>query len=83
MLGMSAFRTLELARARWLDIAELARRKGHREPRVGSAIAQVRLVQGHGLAFEDLGHKDGHLTIWGAAEALTASVVAIVEARLS
>jgi hypothetical protein len=83
MGGMSAFRTLALARERWRDIAALARRRRPNEPiRVGEHIARVMLRAGNGFAYEDLGHPDGHLTIWGAPNDLAGSVVEIVPAEL-
>ncbi|MGN6373234.1 MAG: hypothetical protein ACTHM1_09635 [Solirubrobacteraceae bacterium] len=83
MDGMSAFRTLALARERWQDIARLARQKDPTRPiRVGEHIAAVVLSAGHGFAYEDLGQDDGHMTIWGDANALAHAVVEIVPAQM-
>jgi len=79
MDGMSAFRTLELARSRWADIAKLAERRGGTVG-VGYFIARVRLSAGQGFAVEDLGEHGGHMTIWGSPEALVAAVAEIVPA---
>jgi hypothetical protein len=81
--GMSAFRTLALARERWQDIAKLARRRRPTEPiKVGEHIARVALGTGEGFAYEDLGHPDGHITIWGRPADLADAVVEIVPAGM-
>jgi hypothetical protein len=79
--GFSCFRTLELARARWSDIATLARGRGQ-TPRVGSFIAEVRLSADKGFACEDLGHDDGHLTVWGEPALLASATINIHPAEL-
>lgn len=81
--GMSAFRTLDLARERWRDIASLARRTLPAGPvRVGEHIAEVALTAGAGFACEDLEHPSGHLTIWGDPAALARAVLDILPAEL-
>jgi len=83
MDGMSAFRTLALARQRWHDIATLARRRRPTEPiKVGEHIARVSLRAGKGFAFEDLGDPGGHMTLWGPPAELADAVVEIVPAEL-
>lgn len=83
MNGMSAFRTLDLARQRWQDIAAMARRRRPSEPiKVGEHIAWVVLRAGMGFAYEDLGHDDGHMTIWGDPADLAGAVVEIVPAEV-
>ena len=81
MDGMSAFRSLELARDRWRAIAALALRQG-RPVAVGESIANVTLVAGRGFAYEDLGEPGGHMTIWGTPESLLAAVAGIVPAAV-
>lgn len=83
MDGLSAFRTLDLARLRWHDIAALARRRRPGEPiKIGEHVARVALRIGSGFAYEDLGHPDGHVTIWGAPADLANAVVEILPAEL-
>ncbi len=79
--GLSCFRTLDLARARWSDIAELASRRGQ-TPRVGSFIAEVALSPDSGFAYEDLGHDDGHMTVWGEPARLASAASQIHPAKL-
>lgn len=81
MQGMSAFRSLDLARERWADLALLAQRRGE-EPRVGSFVAKVVLAPGEGFDYDDLGRPDGHLTIRGDAVKLAGAVVEIVPASV-
>jgi hypothetical protein len=78
--GLSCFRTLDLARGRWKDIAELAAAR-EETPRVGSFIARVALHGDASFAYEDLDHADGHLTVWGSPDELVAYTVAIVAAE--
>lgn len=83
MDGMSVFRTLDLARQRWQDIAALARRRHPTEPvKIGEHIARLSLRGGNGFAYEDLGHPDGHITLWGTPAGLADAVVEIVSAEL-
>lgn len=83
MDGMSAFRTLALARQRWRDLAALTRRRHPNEPmRIGEHIARLELRAGRGFAYEDLGQPDGHITLWGASADLVNAVVEIVPAGL-
>lgn len=79
--GLSCFRTLDLARARWSDIAALAGRHGQ-TPRVGSFIAEVELSPDSGFAYEDLGHEDGHMTVWGDPARLASAATQIHPAEL-
>lgn len=81
MDGMSAFRSLELARDRWQDLAQLAARRGQ-PVAVGDSIASVTLRSGRGFAYEDLGDPGGHMTIWGSPERLVAAVAEVVPAAV-
>jgi hypothetical protein len=83
MDGMSAYRTLALARERWQDIATLARRRNPTGTiRIGEHVAAVLLGARVGFAYEDLDQDDGHMTIWGDANALARAVVEILPAQI-
>jgi len=80
--GMSVFRSLDLARRRWAQIASNVRaRSPDAEIKIGSHIARVRLGPGLGLLYEDLGEDDGHMTLWGPPELLASAVAEIVAAE--
>jgi hypothetical protein len=80
--GMSVFRTRENAAARWADLASKARQEVPGATiRVGHFIARVELRAGQGLAYEDLGSEDGHMTLWGGPLKLAACVAEIFPAE--
>lgn len=80
--GMSVFRTLDLARRRWTDIAVSVRRRNPSSRlTIGQFIARVRLPANAGMFLEDLGAVDGHMTLWGDAEKLANCVIEIVNAE--
>jgi hypothetical protein len=80
--GMSVFRSLDLARARWRNIAHRARRGNPKaEIKIGSYIARVDLRPDIGIMYEDLGDPDGHMTLWGPPVTLAAAVAEIVPAE--
>lgn len=77
--GLSAFASLEAARRRWKDMAQLAAERG--EPvRVGDYVAEVHLRPDEGCDVEDLGLLSEHLTIWGPRTVLAAAVAGIYQA---
>ena len=76
--GLSVYKTLEQARALRASIAAgLARKGGGTQPRIGDYVAELRLPDGMGFAFEDRDEPTGHLTIWGEAEAIAGCTVDI------
>lgn len=76
--GLSAFRTLDLARARWRELAAHLERRGRGRPTIGDWVACVRLSPGCDFGVEDLGDPDGHLTVWGDELKLAEAVTEIV-----
>lgn len=80
--GMSAFGSLEAARAVWEGIRQAAEKRGQ-EIKAGRFVAEVLLRPGSGFDVEDLGEPDEHLTIWGSADRLAAAVQHIYPASTS
>jgi hypothetical protein len=80
--GISVFRTLELARIRWADIAVRARRRAPAaDLLIGEFVARVQLKPDDDVYLEDLGQADGHLTLWGSSELLASRVTGITNAE--
>ena len=50
--------------------------------KIGEHVARLALRAGFGFGYEDLGHPDGHITIWGAPEDLAEAVLEIAPAEL-
>jgi hypothetical protein len=82
--GLSAFRSLELARRRWVDIeVRVHERHPAGKVKLGDHVAALLLDPGPSdFQYEDLGHDDGHMTIWGSPVNLAAAVFEIVPAKV-
>jgi hypothetical protein len=77
--GMSMFGSLDAARTRWRDMAEIAASRGE-DVRAGYFIAEVLLRPENDFALEDLGEVDEHLTVWGDPDRLAGAVTRIYPA---
>ena len=71
--GMSAFGSLDAARAQWELIRQGADKRGQ-EVMIGHFVAEVALVSDADFEIEDLGEPDEHLTIWGDPARLATAV---------
>jgi hypothetical protein len=78
--GMSMFGSLDAARERWRDMAEIALSRDQ-PVRAGYFIAELLLRPRSEIDLEDLGEVDEHLTIWGDPDTLVAAISAIYPAK--
>lgn len=77
--GMSVYRSVAHFCEMWRSVKAAAERRGQ-VPEMGEFMAEVELQPGRDFFIEDLGHDDGHMTLWGDRQLLAAAVKRIYPA---
>lgn len=79
--GCSMYGTERAAQIRWAGMRKNAIYHGEQDVRVGAHIAELVLKPEEGFDIEDRDKRDQHLTVWGEAAKLAASVCRVFRAE--